>query len=141
MSIKHAQFQPVERNYKKKNKQQCDWVQKWQLIDMDFTAERVFLGELAFHNRLKRDIFWSKEKINVVFTGHTAKTNATSILGSISVIALINVSLRVSKCSNKRKHRRATDGHSTGTETVAGQYLMLYWTWLLMEQILGCVPD
>ncbi|CEP07597.1 hypothetical protein, partial, partial [Parasitella parasitica] len=45
LSIKQAQFQPVERNSEERFKQRYDWVQKWQQTDMDFTTNCVFLDE------------------------------------------------------------------------------------------------
>lgn len=45
------------------------------------------------------------------------KAKATSILGAISAIGLINVSLRVSKRIKKKKLGCETDGYSIGTVT------------------------
>ncbi|OAD70671.1 Homeodomain-like DNA binding domain-containing transcription factor [Phycomyces blakesleeanus NRRL 1555(-)] len=38
LSIKQAQFQPVERNSEEKIQQRYHWVQKWQQTDLDFTT-------------------------------------------------------------------------------------------------------
>ncbi|EIE77963.1 hypothetical protein RO3G_02667 [Rhizopus delemar RA 99-880] len=56
LSIKQAQFQPLERNNEEKIQQRYDWVQKWQQTDLDFTTNCVFLDESAFHINLKRGI-------------------------------------------------------------------------------------
>ncbi|EIE90764.1 hypothetical protein RO3G_15475 [Rhizopus delemar RA 99-880] len=53
LSIKQAQFQPVERNSEEKIQQRYDWVQKWQQTDLDFITNCVFLNESAFHVNLK----------------------------------------------------------------------------------------
>ncbi|KAG1442606.1 hypothetical protein G6F56_010995 [Rhizopus delemar] len=54
LSIKQAQFQPVERNSEEKIQQRYGWVQKWLQTDLDFTTNCVFLDESAFHTNLKR---------------------------------------------------------------------------------------
>jgi hypothetical protein len=121
LSIKQAQFQPVERNSEEKIQQRYHWVQKWQQTDLDFTTNCVFLDESAFHINLKRGMAWSKKGTPAVVTVPTTKANATSILGAISATGLINVSLRVPKRIKKRKIGRSTDGYSIGT--VTGHYL------------------
>ncbi|KAG1179640.1 hypothetical protein G6F71_000853 [Rhizopus microsporus] len=121
LSIKQAQFQPVERNSEEKIQQGYDWVQKWQQTDLDFTTNCVFLDESAFHINLKRGMAWSKKGTPAIVTIPTTKANATSILGAISAAGLINVSLRVPKRIKKRKLGRETDGYSIGT--VTGHYL------------------
>jgi transposase len=121
LSIKQAQFQPIERNSEEKIQQRYDWVQKWQQTDMDFTINCVFLDESAFHINLKRGMAWSKKGTPAIVTVPTTKANATSILGAISATGLINVSLRVPKRIKKRKLGRETDGYSKGT--VTGHYL------------------
>ncbi|CEI99599.1 hypothetical protein RMCBS344292_13684 [Rhizopus microsporus] len=112
LSIKQAQFQPVERNSEEKIQQGYDWVQKWQQTDLDFTTNCVFLDESAFHINLKRGMAWSKKGTLAIVTIPTTKANATSILGAISAAGLINVSLRVPKRIKKRKLGRETDGYS-----------------------------
>ena len=121
LSMKQAQFQPVERNSEEKIQQRYDWVQKWQQIDLDFTTNCVFFDESAFHINLKRDMACSKKGTPAIVTMPTTKANATSILGAIFATGLINVSLRVPKRIKKRKLGRETDGYSTGT--VIGHYL------------------
>ncbi|KAG1164952.1 hypothetical protein G6F36_013604 [Rhizopus arrhizus] len=121
LSIKQAQFQPVERNSEEKIQQRYDWVQKWQQTDLDFTTNCVSLDEAAFHINLKRGMAWSKKGTSAIVTVPTTKANATSILGAISATGIINVSLRVPKCIKKRKLGREIDGYSI--ETVTGHYL------------------
>ncbi|CEG75787.1 Putative Piso0_000048 protein [Rhizopus microsporus] len=121
LSIRQAQFQPVERNSEEKIQQRYDWVQKWQQTDLDFTINCVFLDELALHINLKRGMAWSKKGSPAIVTVPITKANATSTLGAISAIGLINVSLRVPKRIKKRKLGSVTDGYSTGT--VTGHYL------------------
>ncbi|KAI8393655.1 uncharacterized protein BYT42DRAFT_596418 [Radiomyces spectabilis] len=77
LSIKQAQFQPVERNSEEKIQQRYDWVQKWQQTDMDFTTNCVFLDESAFHINLKRGMTWSKKGTPAIVTVPTTKANAT----------------------------------------------------------------
>ncbi|KAG1536673.1 hypothetical protein G6F46_012876 [Rhizopus delemar] len=121
LSIKQAQFHPLERNSEEKIQQRYDWVQKWQQTDLDFTTNCVFLDESAFHINLKRSMAWSRKGTPAIVTVPTTKANATSILGAISATGLINVSLRVPKRIKKRKLGRETDAYSTGT--VTGHYL------------------
>ncbi|KAG1175661.1 hypothetical protein G6F36_011063 [Rhizopus arrhizus] len=103
LSIKQAQFHPLERNSEEKIQQRYDWVQKWQQTDLDFTTNCVFLDESAFHINLKRSMAWSRKGTPAIVTVPTTKANATSILGAISATGLINVSLRVPKRIKKRK--------------------------------------
>ncbi|CEI91916.1 hypothetical protein RMCBS344292_06193 [Rhizopus microsporus] len=121
LSIKQAQFHPVERNSEEKIQQRYDWVQKWQQTDLDFTTNCVFLDESAFHINLKRGMAWSKKGTPAVVTVPMTKAKATFILGAISATGLINVSLRVPKRIKKRKLGCETDGYSIGTMT--GHYL------------------
>lgn len=100
LSIKQAQFHPLERNSEEKIQQRYDWVQKWQQNDLDFTTNCVFLYESAFHTNLKRSMAWSRKGTPAIVTMPTTKANATSILGAISATGLINVSLRVPKRDN-----------------------------------------
>ncbi|KAG1439556.1 hypothetical protein G6F46_014034 [Rhizopus delemar] len=121
LSIKQAQFQPVERNSEEKIQQRYDWVQKWHQTDLDFTTNCVFLDESAFHINLKRGMAWSKKGTPAIVTVPTTKANTTSILGAISATGLINVSLRVPKRIKKRKLGSETNAYSTGT--VTGHFL------------------
>ncbi|KAG1503159.1 hypothetical protein G6F52_012303 [Rhizopus delemar] len=121
LSIKQAQFQPVERNSEEKIQQRYDWVQKWQQTDLDFTTNCVFLDESAFHINLKRGMAWSRKGTPAIVTVPTTKANSTSILGAISATGLINVSLRVPKRIKKRKLGHDTNRYSIGT--VTGHYL------------------
>ncbi|RCH89437.1 hypothetical protein CU097_009794 [Rhizopus azygosporus] len=119
--LKQAQFQLVKRHSEEKIQQRYDWVQKWHQTDLDFTTNCVFLDESAFHINLKRGMAWSKKGTPAIVTVPTTKANATSILGGISASGLINVSLRVTKRTKKRKLENAANGYSIGT--VTGHYL------------------
>ncbi|KAG1152166.1 hypothetical protein G6F37_001390 [Rhizopus arrhizus] len=121
VSIKQAQFQPVERNSEEKMQQRCDWIQKWQQTDLDFTTNCAFLDESAFHIKLRRGMAWLKKGTSAIVTMSTTKANATLILDAISATGLTNVSLRVPKHIKKRKLVCKTDSDSVGT--VTGQYL------------------
>ncbi|KAG1035679.1 hypothetical protein G6F43_013190 [Rhizopus delemar] len=79
LSIKQAQFQPVERNSEEKIQQRYDWVQKWQQTDMDFTTNCVFLDESAFHINLKRGMAWSKKGTPAIVTVPMTKAKATEV--------------------------------------------------------------
>ncbi|KAG0942018.1 hypothetical protein G6F32_008199 [Rhizopus arrhizus] len=121
LSIKQAQFQPLERNSEEKIQQRYDWVQKWQQTDLDFTTNCVFLDESAIYINLKRGMARSKKGTPAVVTVSMTKAKATSILGAISATGLINVSLRIPKRIKKRKLGYETDAYSIGT--VTGHYL------------------
>ncbi|ORE08685.1 hypothetical protein BCV72DRAFT_323055 [Rhizopus microsporus var. microsporus] len=56
LSLKKAQFQPVDRNSEEKIQERFDWVHKWECTDMDFRTNCVFLDESAFHINLKRSM-------------------------------------------------------------------------------------
>ena len=103
LSIKQAQFHPVERNSEEK-------IQKWQQTDLHFTTNCVFLDGLSFHINLKRGMAWSKKGTPAVVTVPMTKAKATSVLGAISATGLINVSLRVPKRIKKGKLRCETGG-------------------------------
>lgn len=60
LSLKKAQFQPVDRNSEEKIKERLDWIRKWEKTDMDFTKNWVFLDESTFHINMKRSMAWSK---------------------------------------------------------------------------------
>ncbi|KAG0949349.1 hypothetical protein G6F57_001336 [Rhizopus arrhizus] len=121
ISIKQAQFQPVERNSEEKIQQRCDWIQRWQQTDLDFTTNCAFLYESAFHIKLRRGMAWLKKGASAIVTMPTTKANATLILNAISATGLTNVSLRFPKHIKKRKLVYKTDIYSVGT--VTGQYL------------------
>ncbi|ORE07710.1 hypothetical protein BCV72DRAFT_325665 [Rhizopus microsporus var. microsporus] len=58
LSLKKAQFQPVDRNSEEKIQERFDWVHKWERTDMDFRTNCVFLDESASHINLKRSMAW-----------------------------------------------------------------------------------
>ncbi|ORE05786.1 hypothetical protein BCV72DRAFT_330182 [Rhizopus microsporus var. microsporus] len=62
LSLKKAQFQPVDRSSEEKIQERFDWVHKWKCTDMDFRTNRVLLDESVFHINLKRSMTWSKKK-------------------------------------------------------------------------------
>jgi hypothetical protein len=48
LSIKQAQFQPVERNSEEKIQQRYDWVQKWQRTGLGLQQTASFLMNQPF---------------------------------------------------------------------------------------------
>ncbi|KAG1454782.1 hypothetical protein G6F46_008467 [Rhizopus delemar] len=123
LSIKQAQFQPLERNNEEKIQQRYDWVQKWQQTDLDFTTNCVFLDESAFHINLKRGMTWSRKGTPAVVTVPMTKAKATSILGAISATGLISVSLRVPK--RIKKGSLATLDEMDKYPEMKGHYLVM----------------
>ncbi|KAG1052847.1 hypothetical protein G6F43_005032 [Rhizopus delemar] len=123
LSIKQAQFQPLERNSEEKIQQRYDWVQKWQQTDLVFTTNCVFLDESAFHINLKRGMTWSRKGTPAVVTVPMTKAKATSILGAISATGLISVSLRVPK--RIKKGSLATLDEMDKYPEMKGHYLVM----------------
>jgi transposase len=95
LSLKNAQFQPVDRNSEEKIQERFDWVRKWECTDMDFRANCVFLDESAFHINLKRSMVWSKKGLPAVLTVPKTRAQTTTILGATSASGLIKCSLRL----------------------------------------------
>jgi hypothetical protein len=73
LSIKQAQFHPVERNSEEKIHQRYDWVRKWKQTDMDFMTNCVFLDESAFHINMKRSMAWSRKGTSAIVTVPTTE--------------------------------------------------------------------
>lgn len=55
---------------------------------------------------------WSKKGTPAIVTVPMTKAKATSILGAISATSLINVSLKIPKCTKKRKLGCESDAYS-----------------------------
>jgi hypothetical protein len=95
LSLKKAQFQPVDRNSEEKIQERFDWVRKWECTGMDFRTNCVFLNESAFHINLKRSMAWSKKELPVVVTVPKTRAQTTTILGAIFASGLIKCILRL----------------------------------------------
>ncbi|CEP11165.1 hypothetical protein [Parasitella parasitica] len=53
LSLKKADFHPIERNSSAKIEERHDWVCKWENTDMNFLTNCVFLDESAFNINMK----------------------------------------------------------------------------------------
>ncbi|GAB2960790.1 hypothetical protein GCM10027028_66410 [Streptomyces sundarbansensis] len=106
MSLKKAQFQPVDRNSEEKIQERFDWVHKWDCTDIDFRTNCVFLDESAFHINLKRSMAWSKKGTPAVATVLKTRATTTAILGAISAEGLIKCSLRLPQPPSNKKRKR-----------------------------------
>jgi hypothetical protein len=61
LSLKKANFQPVDRNREAKVQERFNWIHKWVEADMDFRKNCVFLDGSTFHINMKRSMAWSKK--------------------------------------------------------------------------------
>ncbi|KAG1208927.1 hypothetical protein G6F69_006804 [Rhizopus microsporus] len=114
LSLKNAQFQPVDRNSEEK-KEHFDWVRKWECTDMDFRTNCVFLDESTFHINLKRSIARLKKGLPAVAIVPKARAQTTTILGAISASSLIKCRLRLPQPPAKKRKR---EGHVELTNTM-----------------------
>ncbi|ORE11845.1 hypothetical protein BCV72DRAFT_317998 [Rhizopus microsporus var. microsporus] len=119
LSLKKAQFQPVDRNSEEKIQERFDWVHKWECTDMDFRTNCVFLDKSAFHINLKRSMAWSKKGWPAVVTVPKTRAQTTTILDAISASELIKYSLRLPQLpAKKRKREGYAEQTSIGIVTV-----------------------
>jgi transposase len=123
LSLKKAQFQPVDRNSEEKIKERLDWIRKWEKTDMDFTKNCVFLDESAFHINMKRSMAWSKKGSPAVVKVPKTRAQTTTILGAISAAGLIKCSLRLPQPPANKKRKRGDDVVHISKGTVTGHYI------------------
>ncbi|KAL1930688.1 hypothetical protein VTP01DRAFT_10850 [Rhizomucor pusillus] len=118
LSLKKTRFQPIDRNSEAKIQERLDWVRKWEVTDMDFRTNCVFLDEFAFHVNMKRSMAWSKKGSPAAVTVPKTRAQTTTILGAISASGLVKCSLRLPQPpAKKRKQGGYAEIMSTGTAT------------------------
>ncbi|KAL1936649.1 hypothetical protein VTP01DRAFT_783 [Rhizomucor pusillus] len=122
LSLKKARFQPVDRNSEAKIQERLDWVRRWDMADIDFRKNCVFLDESAFHINMKRSMAWSKKGSSAVVTVPKTGARTTTILGAISASGIIKCSLRLPQPPAK-KRKRAGHSEVVSKGTITGHYL------------------
>ena len=121
LSLKKAEFHSFERNSPEKINERYDRVREWDLPDMDFLTNCVFIDESPFHINMKRTRGWSKIGTPAIVTVPTTTAKTTTVLGAISASGLIKASVRIPRPNKKRKAGQGSELLSTGT--VTGHYI------------------
>lgn len=103
LSFKKARLQPVDRNGEDKIQERLDWVRKWDMTDIDFRRNCVFLDESALHINMKRSVAWSKKGTSIVVTVSKTRAKTTTILVAISTCGLIKCSLRLPQAPSRKE--------------------------------------
>lgn len=97
LSLKQTTRWPEARANVDNIQNRYDWVVKWSNTDMDFSKNCVFIDEAGFDINLKPSRAWAPRGQMAVTTTPTTKAPSHTILGAISSVGVINLSIRVPK--------------------------------------------
>lgn len=98
---KKATFRPEARNNEQNLNNRLDWVKKWCTTDTDFSKNCVFVDESGFNINLKSSRAWAPKGKKAVVATPVTKAPSHSIIGAISAIGVVNISMRVPKAPPK----------------------------------------
>ncbi|KAI8972954.1 hypothetical protein BDB01DRAFT_749655 [Pilobolus umbonatus] len=80
-----------------------EWVEKWLGSDMDFSSNCIFNDESGFNINLKASRAWSSKGKDAVLTTPLTRAPSHTIIGAISAVGVINISIRVPKAPPKER--------------------------------------
>ncbi|GAA5815535.1 hypothetical protein MFLAVUS_009047 [Mucor flavus] len=132
LSIKKATFRPESRNDEANLIKRLQWVQEWDQTDMDFSKNCIFIDESGFDINMSSSRTWAPKGKEAVVLRPLTKAPSYSIIGAISSIGVINLSVRVPKAPPKirkiqgGKKRKVPEDISRKDEpkgTTTGHYL------------------
>ncbi|KAI8969389.1 hypothetical protein BDB01DRAFT_856051 [Pilobolus umbonatus] len=128
ISFKMARKEPAERNSELTKSKKQEWIRAWEMSDMDFMRNCIFIDEAGFHINMKRSQGWAKKRETPVVVTPTTRAISTTIIGAICSAGVVNLSLRKPKAPSRSKKRKTVGGTSenslqTYRGTVTGHYL------------------
>lgn len=74
-----------------------DWVTTWKDLDMDFSKNCVFTDEASFNINMRSSRAWAPKWQMAVVTTPTTKALSPTVIGTVSSVGVINLSVRMPK--------------------------------------------
>lgn len=131
LSIKQTTRWPEARANEDNVQNRYDWVIRWSNTDMDFSKNCIFIDEAGFDINMKPSRAWAPRGQMAVTTSPTTRAPSHTIIGAISTVGVINLSIRVPKQPPKvrkvqggKKRKNPAVSNDDGPKgTTAGHYL------------------
>ena len=101
LSMKKATFWPEARNSEDNLQKRLQWVMKWSQTDMDFFKNCIFIDESGFDINMKSSRAWAPKGKDAIVTRPLTKAPSHSVIGAISSVGVVNLSIRVPKMPPK----------------------------------------
>lgn len=97
LSLKRATRWPEVRANDDNVQKRYEWVIRWSKTDMDFSRNCIFIDEAGFDINMKPSRAWAPRGQMAVTTIPTARAPSHTIIGAISTVGVINLSIRLPK--------------------------------------------
>lgn len=130
LSIKVVSRHPLGRNKEATLQARAVWVDRWvRNNNMDYLNNCIFVDESGFDINMRRSRGWSKRGTQAIITTPSARGVSHTVIGAISAIGVVNLSMREAGNVKKRKVVGATkrktpeDRLSVPKGTTGGHYL------------------
>ncbi|CEP19424.1 hypothetical protein [Parasitella parasitica] len=132
LSLKRATRWPEARANDDNVQKRYEWVIRWSKTDMDFSRNCIFIDEAGFDINMKPSRAWAPRGQMAVTTIPTARAPSHTIIGAISTVGVINLSIRLPKQppkirkvqGGKRRKNPVVSKDDDGPKgTTAGHYL------------------
>ncbi|KAG2191411.1 hypothetical protein INT47_012674 [Mucor saturninus] len=129
LSIKVVSRHPVGRNKEATLQARANWVDHWIGNGMDYLNNCIFVDESGFDINMRRSRGWSQRGTEAIITTPSARGVSHTVIGAISAIGVVNLSMRESGNVKRRKVVGATkrkapeDKLSVPKGTTGGHYL------------------
>jgi hypothetical protein len=75
-------------------KTRYEWFMQWKDTDLNIVSDYVFIDEAGFHINMKRRWAWSRQGKKTIVKTPVTKAPSHTIIGAISTLGVIQVSLR-----------------------------------------------
>ncbi|KAG2209691.1 hypothetical protein INT47_001837 [Mucor saturninus] len=129
LSIKVVCRHPVGRNKEAALQARANWVDHWIGDGMDYLNNCIFVDESGFDINMRRSRGWSQRGTEAIITTPSVRGVSHTVIGAISAIGVVNLSMRESGNVKRRKVAGATkrkapeDKLSVPKGTTGGYYL------------------
>ncbi|KAG1451932.1 hypothetical protein G6F46_010114 [Rhizopus delemar] len=97
LSMKQTTCWPEARTSKENVQKRYEWVVKWSNTDMDFSRNCIFIDEAGFDINMRASRAWAPREQMAVTTTPTTKALSHTVLGALSSVGVVNLSIRVPK--------------------------------------------
>ncbi|KAG1047376.1 hypothetical protein G6F43_010174 [Rhizopus delemar] len=97
LSLKQTTRWPEARANENNIQNRYDWVIRWSNTDMDFSKNCIFIDEAGFDLNMKPSRAWAPRGQMTVTISPTTRAPSHTIIGAISTVGVINLSIRVPK--------------------------------------------
>ncbi|KAG1139595.1 hypothetical protein G6F37_009643 [Rhizopus arrhizus] len=99
--MKQTACWPGARTSKENVQKRYDWVVKWSNMDMVFSRNCIFIDEAGFGINMRASRSWAPRGQMAVTTTPTTKGPSHAILGAISSVGVVNLSICIPKQTSK----------------------------------------